>query len=96
MEIHFYEANLLPKDCDHYFGWNETREAIIDKTETINTTQMGLLSTNLLGYGYRVFVHPWSEESYEIKLGENECTERRIRTTHNLFNLWKAGEFSNS
>ena len=62
--------------------------------DNIVTTQMGYLSTSLFEKGYRIFVCPSEKECYEIKLGSNECTNRVIRMSHNLFNLWRAGEFS--
>ena len=54
---------------------------------------MGLLQAALFEHGYRIFIHPYDDEPYEIKLGANDCTNREIKMEHNLFNLWKAGEF---
>jgi len=88
MEIHFYEGTPFPKDC--YHTWWDTRSAIVMKRERINTTQMGYLSTDLIDAGYKVFLGGKAE----IKLGANECTGREIKVEHNLFNLWKAGEFN--
>ena len=94
MEIHFYESQLsVPANVDQYYGWMDTIRAIAEFVPEIHTTQIGLLHTNLLEGGYRIFVHPYDDEPYEIKLGVNECTDRDIKMEYNLFNLWKSGEF---
>lgn len=95
MEIHFYECvRCIPADRPYCQCWQETENEIRNRTPYIITTQMGCLSTALLEIGYRIFVHPDKERQYEIKLGENTCTNREIRGGHNLFKLWMAGEFS--
>lgn len=95
MEIHFYDSQLsVPADVDQCYGWVDTVRAVNSKVEQIHTTQMGLLQTALFDHGYRIFVHPYDDEAYEIKLGQNDCTDREIKMETNIFNLWKAGEFS--
>ena len=95
MEIHFHDSEItIPDTVMPYFGWVDTIRAVNRKESQIHTTQMGLLQTALFEHGYRIFVHPYDDEHYEIKLGSNDCTDREIRMEHNLFNLWKAGEFS--
>lgn len=54
---------------------------------------MGLLHTRLFEDGYKIFVHESKEDWYEIKLGNNERTNRYIHSGHNLFKMWQAGEF---
>jgi len=94
MEIHFYDSQLrVSADVDQYSGWVDTIRAINSKVEQIHTTQMGILTTKLFELGYRIFVHPYDDEPYEIKLGVNDCTDREIKMENNLFNLWKSGEF---
>lgn len=97
MEIHFWESYLeMPADIPFVSGWHETEELINARAECINTMQMGLLSTRLAEYGYRIFVHPYHEKSYEIRVGigvTNECTDKEIRPAHNLFRMWEAGAF---
>lgn len=94
MEIHFYDSErYFPIDRKFYGGWTEVVEAIKSKTPRIDTIQMGVLSTTLFEYGYRIFVHPNNFNPYEIKLGANDCTDREIRMEHNLLKLWQAGEF---
>lgn len=95
MEIHFYERDLnVPADKPYYKCWYETKKGIKNKVPYIITTQMGLLSTRLIEAGYRVFVHPADEEQYEIRIGQNTCTDREICLSHNLFKMWEAGAFS--
>lgn len=49
-------------------------------------------------YGYRIFVHDNVlnfDNCYEIKVGDNERMNREIRLGHNIFKMWRAGEFDN-
>jgi hypothetical protein len=93
-EIHFYDSqSSVPEDVDQYHGWVNTIRAINNNVEQIHTTQMGVLTTKLFEFGYRIFIHPYDSDSYEIKLGHNETTNREITMSNNLFNLWKSGEF---
>lgn len=77
-----------------YKFWDETKRAIDGGVLEINTSQMGLLSSELWELGYRIFVVDECGK-YEIKLGgENERTEREIRFPHSLFKMWQNGEFN--
>ena len=104
-EVHFFESedhfNATMRFRDEgieygiYNGWKETSE-VFAKCPTglrwVFTTQMGLLSTDLLGRGCRVFVHNSDEEKpLEICLGSNTWTDKEIRKEHNLFKMWQAG-----
>jgi hypothetical protein len=94
MEIHFYDSQIsVPANVDQYYGWVDTIRAVNNHIAQIHTTQMGILSTKLFEFGYKVFIHPYDNNTYEIKLGKNETTDREIRMEHNLFNLWRSGEF---
>lgn len=95
MEIHFYDSQLnFPADVDQYYGWVDTIRAINSEVKKIHTTQMGILTTLLFEHGYKIFIHPYDADPYEIKLGVNDCTMREIRMGNNLFNLWQSGEFN--
>lgn len=91
--INFYEYD---DNMVLYHSWRSTENQIRMGNTTINTTQMGLLSTRLFDLGYRIFIHESCGESYEITLGDkNERTNREIKPGHNLFKMWQAGEFDN-
>lgn len=90
--IHFYEYE---PNISVFHSWNTTKNQIKIGKSTIHTTQMGLLSTELIELGYRIFIHETKTESYEIVLGSgNERTDKALRTAHNLFKMWQAGAFN--
>lgn len=95
-EIHFYTYDTMISNVDH--SWLATKNKIKNGLIYISTTQMGLLSTDLFKLGFRIFIHDYNNEegyyTYEIKLGTNERTNKDIRMSHNLFNLWKSGGFN--
>ena len=88
-EIHFY--SYYNSNCIH--SWRDTERAIEKGNNYIETTQMGLLSTNLIEKGYHIFVHNHYDDFFEITLGTCERTDKDIRLAHNIFKLWKAGTF---
>ena len=94
MEIPFDSRVVFPTDNDRrLFSWRATEYAINNKKPNIITTQMGLLDARLWEIGYRIFVVD-NYGKYEIKIGaDNERTSREIRPVHNLFQMWKSGEF---
>lgn len=94
-EIHFYvdalSYALTPEKV--LCTWEDTDAEILCDTPVIHTVQMGLLSTELFEHDYRVFIHNGFDTT-EIKLGDNSpVTNRYIKPEHNLFKLWKGGEF---
>lgn len=90
-EIHFYEYSEDKTTCH---SWNETKYQINNSKKEIHTTQMGLLRTDLVEMGYRIFVHESKTKFYEIVVGgKNERTNKAIRPAHNLFKMWQAGAF---
>lgn len=91
-QIHFYAYSEKVK-YDNYF---DTEYAIKHNFNYIDTNQMSFLSTLLFEAGYHVYIHEDEWFVYEIKLGDNRpFTNRIIKLQHNLFKLWKAGEFKN-
>lgn len=97
MEIHFetfWTEDYYFEDCCVEFFYDTTLEMINERRPYIRTTQMALLSTDLIAKGYRIFVHDKDGE-YEIKLGGgNERTNKDLRMEHNILKMWLAGEFN--
>ena len=76
-----------------YTTYGAALKALNGGEETVATTQVVLLTTSLFEMGYNVFVHLENGKTIEIKLGDNECTDREIRPGHCLYKLLLAGEF---
>lgn len=94
-EIHFYvDAIALALTSEQVLcTWEDTESEILCDSPVIHTTQMGLLSTELFEHDYHIFIHNGFRQ-VEIKLGDNSpITKREIRMGHNLFHLWRGGEF---
>ena len=89
-QIHFYPY------CEsvQYNNYYDTQWALKNNKDFIDTNQMSFLSTMLFDAGYHIYIHEDEWFAYEIKLGDNKpFTNRKICMCHNLFKLWKAGEF---
>lgn len=82
-----------------YHSYEETKKALQNKDDFIRTTQMCFLSTKLLEQGYDIWIKEPNRKGYLIFLDEkgnvicNE-TKRKLSKKHNLFKLWKSGEFN--
>ena len=95
-EIHFYKyypINSKEYGFIVYHSWKTVSDMIKRNENIIHTTQMGLMSMDLIEQGYKIFVHDDLDDMYEIKLGSNDRTEKCLRLAHNIFKMWRAGAF---
>lgn len=99
-EIIFY--TYMPENCKLklYTGYWETQKAIELGEDIICTTQMTCLDSHLLELGYDIFVKEPSEPAFSItyRNGDVICDKvlKKLRLSHNLEKLWKAGAFRSS
>ena len=93
-EIHFYShAHYVDDKEQILISYDATVVAIVQGMPAIHTFQMSLMEGRLWELGYRIFVHD-DTGVYELKLGtDNTRTHRELRISHNLFKMWKNGEF---
>ena len=68
-------------------------KALHSNKSRVDTTQTHVCSTKWLQKCYRLFVHMLDNTVVEIKLGQNDSTNRIIKETYNLEKLLLAGEF---
>ena len=87
------DEDTIKKNEKVYHGYDDTSCALYRENEEILTTQISLLHAKLFHCGYRIFVREHDENTFEIKLGDNERTNRIIRDCHNLEKMLIAGEF---
>ncbi len=89
--IHFRD---YPENTVHTI--KEVEQLLVCKAEEIHTTQLCEVSTRLFEAGYKIIVHPYIGDVFEIKLGENTHTERLIKEGHNIAKLLYSGEFDSN
>ena len=89
-EFHLYFGKYPTDKCIHTV--NEVEEAISEHKD-VHTTQVDCADMMLLDNGYRIFIHPFEGDIFEITLGDCANTSRNIRLGHNLPRLLIAGEF---
>lgn len=93
--IFFMDEEDIENICINNFrhGYYETLKAIENEEYNIYTTQLSLLETSLFKKGYKVYIREKEKDIFEIKLGKNERTDKKIRKWHNLEKLLLMGEF---
>lgn len=82
-ELHFFDENP-PQDCCS--SWNETLNAIHSDTAVVNTTQLGLLSTQWL-FNRRMFIHT-NGHMQELYIGGPFMDIRAITINTDLAGVW--------
>ena len=94
-EIHFYCAgDTFILNYIMAFTYVSFQNAINEGIEQFATTQLSCLSTDLITkYDYRIFIHPYKGETFEITLGDCANTTKEIRPAHNLEKMLIAGAF---
>ena len=93
-EIHFYfcmpeveiwdEMCVYPCDIIHCLSKHEP---------IIHATVYHYCTTLLFEWGYRIFIHPYKGETFELTLGACANTDREIRIGHNLEKMLFSGVF---
>lgn len=93
-EIHFYftipepeifdETCIFPYDITYCLSKNEP---------IIHATVYRYCTTRLFELGYRIFIHPYKGETFELTLGACANTDREIRMGHNLEKMLFTGVF---
>lgn len=71
-----------------------TQLSIKDGIEDIHTVDLSSLSFDLLDSGYRIFLKQKNKRCIELKVGNNDWTNKEIRYAHNLLRLFIGGAMS--
>ena len=78
-----------------YMDWYNTQRAIDRGDQVIYTSQMGMMSFDLIDKGYEIFLvdhaHP---TPIQLKPNRNKGLTKRMSRSCNLFKAWKAGKFN--
>lgn len=92
-EFHLWFSNEYPEQITMHL-YSSVQDLIDKNEEIIHTTQVMACVTSLFLKGYKIFIHPYVGDTFELKLGDNTpYTHRLINMGHNLYRLLIAGEF---
>ena len=97
-EFHWFEnIDDMPKNNTNIkLGHLATGLAIEENNSIIYSDQLFYFNTTTITKGYKIFAHFNGNETVEVKLGINTCTNREIRINHNLPKMLIAGEFGHT
>lgn len=95
-EFHVYMYNCFEdEDLDEIglcIDAKSTKTQLDIQANYIYTTNTHYVSTDLIRRGYRIFIHMDKDRVYEIKIGENDWTDREIKWAHKLETFLYNGE----
>ena len=95
-EFHVYMYNCFEdKDLDEIglcIDAKSTKTQLDIQANYIYTTNTHYVSTDLIRRGYRIFIHMDKDRVHEIKIGENDWTDREIKWAHKLETFLYNGE----
>lgn len=95
MKLNIWLNESYPKDTLH--SLQSVFEAIKNKRETIDTTNIFFCNMRYMELGYRIFVHMLDGECIEITLGTaNKHTNRNITMFSNIEQLLLGNEFGHA
>ena len=92
-EYHLYLGNVDKNTKDIICNSIHDIEILKKYGKSIHTEQIVSCTTQLFTDGYRIFIHPFEGDEFEITLGYCKRTEREIRMGHNLFRMLINGAF---
>ena len=97
-EFHVYMYNVLEDEDMDEIGIcvdaKSTKTQLDINANFIYTTNTHFVSTDLIRKGYRIFVHMDKDRVHEIKIGENDWTDREIKWAHKLETFLYSGEMA--
>lgn len=95
-EFHVYMYNCFEdEDLDEIglcIDAKSTKTQLDIQANYIYTTNTHYVSTDLIRKGYRIFIHMDKDRVHEIKIGENDWTDREIKWAHKLETFLYNGE----
>ena len=91
-ELHIWFNANYPKNTLHLYKL--AMDAVKNSVSEIHTTQTELANLRFIKvYGYRLFVHTYTGEAFEVTLGACARTTKEIRPAHNLEKMLLNGAF---
>ncbi len=91
-ELHIWFDGSYPENTLHLY--KSAMDAVKNSIPKIHTTQTELANLRFIeNYGYRLFIHTYTGEVFEVTLGDCARTTKEIRPAHNLEKMLLNGAF---